>query len=92
MSGAEKVCLLTGVGPGTGAALARRYSSGGYKVAMLARDAVIDVPWTREALKGRPDEFFCKPEDIAEECFKIAHQRRSTWSSDVVIRPYCEEW
>ena len=35
---ADKVCLITGVGPGTGAALARRFSAGGYKVAMLARD------------------------------------------------------
>ena len=32
------VCLITGVGPGTGAALARRFARGGYRVAMLARD------------------------------------------------------
>jgi NADP-dependent 3-hydroxy acid dehydrogenase YdfG len=35
----EPVCLVTGVGPGTGAALARRFARGGYRVAMLARDA-----------------------------------------------------
>lgn len=35
----ERVCLVTGVGPGTGAALARRFARGGYRVAMLARDA-----------------------------------------------------
>ena len=34
----DKVALITGVGPGTGASLARRFSKGGYKVAMLARD------------------------------------------------------
>ncbi len=34
----DKVCLITGVGPGTGAALARRFGRGGYRVAMLARD------------------------------------------------------
>jgi NAD(P)-dependent dehydrogenase (short-subunit alcohol dehydrogenase family) len=34
----EKVCLVTGVGPGTGTALARRFGRGGYRVAMLARD------------------------------------------------------
>ena len=33
------VALITGVGPGTGAALARRFAQGGYEVAMLARDA-----------------------------------------------------
>jgi NADP-dependent 3-hydroxy acid dehydrogenase YdfG len=35
----EQVCLITGVGPGTGAALARRFARGGYRVAMLARSA-----------------------------------------------------
>ncbi len=34
----DKVCVITGVGPGTGAALARRFAAGGYKVAMLARN------------------------------------------------------
>jgi NAD(P)-dependent dehydrogenase (short-subunit alcohol dehydrogenase family) len=32
------VCLITGVGPGTGTALARRFSDG-YRVAMIARNA-----------------------------------------------------
>ena len=34
----DKVALITGVGPGTGASLARRFSKGGYKLAMHARD------------------------------------------------------
>ena len=32
------VALITGVGPGTGAAIARRFAHGGYAVAMLARN------------------------------------------------------
>jgi short-subunit dehydrogenase len=32
------VVVVTGVGPGTGAAIARRFASGGYAVAMLARN------------------------------------------------------
>ena len=35
---AGPVCLISGVGPGTGAALSRRFSAGGYRVAMLARN------------------------------------------------------
>lgn len=39
MSARERpLALVTGVGPGTGAAVARRFSEGGYRVAMLARD------------------------------------------------------
>ena len=35
---ATKVCVVAGVGPGTGTALARRFAAGGYRVAMLARN------------------------------------------------------
>lgn len=34
----KPLALVTGVGPGTGAAVARRFSAGGYRVAMIARD------------------------------------------------------
>jgi len=32
------VCLISGVGPGTGSALAKRFTEGGYRVALLARN------------------------------------------------------
>lgn len=35
----KPLALVTGVGPGTGAATVRRFAEGGYRVAMLARDA-----------------------------------------------------
>jgi NAD(P)-dependent dehydrogenase (short-subunit alcohol dehydrogenase family) len=34
-----EVCVVTGVGPGTGAALVRRFAAAGHRVAMLARSA-----------------------------------------------------
>jgi NAD(P)-dependent dehydrogenase (short-subunit alcohol dehydrogenase family) len=34
----KPLALVTGVGPGTGASIARRFAAGGYRVAMLARD------------------------------------------------------
>jgi len=37
-SGNREVAVVTGVGPGTGAAIARRFALGGYSVAMLARN------------------------------------------------------
>ena len=33
----QRVCLITGAGDGTGAAIARRFTNGGYRVALLAR-------------------------------------------------------
>jgi len=41
----KRVCLITGIGPGTGTALARRFAEGGYTVA--------EVFANREALKGK---------------------------------------
>ncbi|WP_246755735.1 SDR family NAD(P)-dependent oxidoreductase [Bradyrhizobium sp. CCBAU 53338] len=35
---ASPIAVVTGVGPGTGSALVRRFAAGGYRVAMLARD------------------------------------------------------
>jgi NAD(P)-dependent dehydrogenase (short-subunit alcohol dehydrogenase family) len=35
----QPICIVSGVGPGTGSALARRFAAGGYRVAMLARDS-----------------------------------------------------
>jgi NAD(P)-dependent dehydrogenase (short-subunit alcohol dehydrogenase family) len=36
----ERIVLITGVGGATGASLSRRFAQGGYRVAMLARNAV----------------------------------------------------
>jgi len=71
---------------------ARLMGPQGVHVAYVAIDAAIDVPWTRKALPDHPDNFFADPADIASECFHIAHQPRSTWTFDVVIRPFGETW
>lgn len=71
---------------------ARLLGPQGIHVAYVAIDAAIDVPWTRKALPEHPDDFFANPADIASECFHIAHQPRSAWTFDVLIRPYKENW
>jgi NAD(P)-dependent dehydrogenase (short-subunit alcohol dehydrogenase family) len=72
--------------------MARALGPKGIHVAYLAIDAVIDVPWARERLADKPDDFFAKPSAIADVAFSIAHQDRSAWAFDVVVRPYCEPW
>ncbi len=72
--------------------MARSLGPKGVHVAYVAIDAVIDVPWTRKANPEAPDSFFCKPADIAGECWHIVHQPRSAWTFDVMIRPDGDSW
>jgi NAD(P)-dependent dehydrogenase (short-subunit alcohol dehydrogenase family) len=45
----KPLAVITGVGPGTGSALVRRFDAGGYRVAMLARTADRLADLAREA-------------------------------------------
>lgn len=72
--------------------IAREVGPLGIHAAFVAIDAVIDVPWTRKRFADKPDEFFSRPTDIAKVCYDVAHQPRSAWCSDIVIRPFGETW
>ena len=52
-------------------AMARELGPKGVHVAYIVIDAVIDVPWTRERYKDKPDDFFIKPAAIAEEAWHL---------------------
>lgn len=70
--------------------MARDLGPKGVHVGFVAIDAVIDLEWTRKRNPDKPDDYFCKPMDIAAECYRIAHQPRSAWSFSSVIRPFGE--
>ena len=72
--------------------MARHLGPKGVHVAFIAIDAVIDVPWTRKRFADKPDDFFCHPRDISDECYHVAHQARSAWTFNVLIRPFGENW
>jgi NAD(P)-dependent dehydrogenase (short-subunit alcohol dehydrogenase family) len=72
--------------------MARELGPKGVHVSFVAIDAVIDLAWTRKRYADKPDDFFCQPADIAEECYRMAHQPRSAWSFSSVIRPFGENW
>jgi len=73
--------------------LARDLGPKGVHVAYITIDAAIDTPWTRNTIHpDKPDEFFSQPQAIADEVFHVAHQDRSTWAFDLVIRPFGEKW
>lgn len=72
--------------------IARDAGPKGVHVAYVVIDAVIDLAWTRERFKDKPDDYFIKPGAIADEVFHLAHQDRSAWSFNVEIRPFGEVW
>lgn len=72
--------------------MARSLGPQGVHVAYFVIDAVIDLEWTRRRMPDRPDDFFIKPEAIAENVWYVAHQDPSAWSFEVELRPYGERW
>ena len=80
---AEPVCLITGVGPGTGAALSRRFARGGYRVAMLARDRERLTRLETEIADARG--YVCDVTDEAAINDTIAQVKDDLGSPDVVI-------
>lgn len=72
--------------------MARSLGPRGIHVAYVVIDAVIDVPWTRHAFADRPDEFFARPDAIADTVYHVAHQDRSAWTFEIDLRPFAEKW
>ena len=72
----KKVALVTGVGPGTGSSIARRFSDGGYKVSMIARD--------KERLKSLEDEL----EDSKGYSCELRNQEYLNSTVDNIIKDF----
>ena len=72
--------------------IARDLGPKGVHVAYVVVDAVIDLEWTRKRWPDRPDDFFIKPQAIADEIWHVVHQDRSAWSFSVELRPFGETW
>jgi NAD(P)-dependent dehydrogenase (short-subunit alcohol dehydrogenase family) len=64
----------------------------GIHVALVIIDGVVDLPATRKRMPDRPDAFFVKPDDVADNVFRLTQQKRSAWSFEVDARPFGENW
>jgi NAD(P)-dependent dehydrogenase (short-subunit alcohol dehydrogenase family) len=72
--------------------MARSLGPRGIHVAYVIVDGVIDTPATRQFFPDRPDEFFLKPDAIAETVQRVVEQDRSAWTFEVDLRPFGEKW
>lgn len=71
---------------------ARHLNPQGVHCCYVAIDGVIDGSQMRQLFPDKPENFFCQPKDIAQVCYDMAHQARSTWAFDIVVRPDIEVW
>ena len=79
----KPVCAILGVGPGNGAAFARRFAQGGYAVALMARRADVIQPLAAELPDARALQCdAANPADI-ERCF--GEIRRDMGEVDTLI-------
>jgi NAD(P)-dependent dehydrogenase (short-subunit alcohol dehydrogenase family) len=72
--------------------MARSLGPKGIHVAYVIVDGVIDMPNTRAFFTDKPDDFFLKPDAIADTYFHLTKQDRSAWSFEVDVRPFGEKW
>ena len=81
----QPVCLVTGVGPdrGTGAEIVRRFATGGYQVAMLARNAE-RLAELEESIPGTM-AFPCDVADLDALVTTIGRVKRQLGSARIVV-------
>jgi NAD(P)-dependent dehydrogenase (short-subunit alcohol dehydrogenase family) len=72
--------------------MARGLGPAGIHVSYVVIDGVIDLERTRSRMPDHPDDFFLKPDAIAEAVFQLTEQDSSAWSFEVDLRPYAEKW
>jgi len=72
--------------------LAKQLWPAGIHVSLIVVDGVVDLPRTRQAMPGKPDEFFVHPDDVAETAAWLVRQPRSAWAFELEARPFGEAW
>jgi len=72
--------------------MARGLGPAGIHVSYVVIDGVIDLERARSRMPDRPDNFFLKPDAIAEAVYQLTEQDSSAWSFEVDLRPYAEKW
>lgn len=72
--------------------MARSLWPHGIHVALIVIDGIIDLPKTRAAMPGKPDDEFVDPVGVAQIALQLVQQSRRAWSFEVEARPFREKW
>ena len=72
--------------------IAKHVGPGGLHVSLVIIDGVIDIARTRQMMPDKGDEFFLKPDDIAQSVFFLTQQPKSAWTFELDVRPFGEKW
>lgn len=72
--------------------LARQLGPERIHVANVIIDGVVDLPRTREAMAGKPDDFFVQPAAVADAVWMLTQQDPSAWTHELDLRPFGETW
>ncbi|MDE0185781.1 MAG: SDR family NAD(P)-dependent oxidoreductase [Candidatus Poribacteria bacterium] len=73
-------------------ALAREIGHQGIHVAHIIVDGIINTPDVRSRYQLDDDEPTLDPDEIAETYWSLAQQPRSSWTFELDLRPYNEEF
>jgi NADP-dependent 3-hydroxy acid dehydrogenase YdfG len=80
---AQPVCLISGVGPGTGTALVRRFAAEGYRVAMLARNAQRLAALSEQVSSAKA--YVCDVSDQAQVDAAVASVERDMGAPSMLV-------
>ena len=61
-------------------------------VSYIIIDGVINLERTRKAMPDKPDDYFIRPDDIAESVFFLTQQPSSAWTFELDLRPFGGKW
>lgn len=72
--------------------LARHLGKENIHVSYVIIDGVIGKDTTKENMPDKPDDYFMNADDIAESVYFLTTQPKSSWTFELDLRPYGENW
>lgn len=77
---------------GLAQSLAREFGPQNIHVCHVVLDGPVESEQTRSFFKDAPEDGLLKPDAIAKEYLRIVQQEKSTWTQELDLRPFCEDF